>query len=579
MGEDFGVFVDWSLMGDVSREAAPGKTDYTDAKERKRHARSGQWVKSHSQRAQVYRRLLKALPCRSVTPDAGVYRAAVQKYTKRDSIAEVKLKNGEMFGVTLPEFASGAPVPHYCLKRESAICLGNILERLASEFPDVSYCPLLPAVTALLLHWSSDEAQCFEAAARLLATTQQQRMLHQTFLAHRASCMTFGDLARKHCPASHAYMVSQANEKKEDVAEVYGDWQRWVFGDLPLSHAARVMDVFLVEGSKVLYRVALAVLKLYRKHKLDRRTSRKELDTVRGDMREFVKGIASTASPDKLMEKAFAIRLFSRKEINLLQLANERALQQKGITLQQKRCNVDLTVNVDSFCSDIISVKEIRDVWSWIPERFALCQPQLLFSTATHGCSLNRFYTQCEGHEPTLMLIKTTDREVCGAFLSTDWEERKRGGNKLSFFGTGECFVFKMKPEMERYEWVIIKHPELASTASDRAADASVRVSDENIHSLPVEAPPTSGTDSTHLSPFLAARHFHLNARNTSMFMAGNFEFIIIGGGDGNALYIDSELNHGQTSCCSTFDNPPLCSENFQIAVLEVWGFQDTMET
>ncbi|KAI5621049.1 TBC1 domain family member 24 isoform X3 [Silurus asotus] len=132
---------------------------------------------------------------------------------------------------------------------------------------------------------------------------------------------------------------------------------------------------------------------------------------------------------------------------------------------------------------------------------------------------------------------------------------------------------------MERYEWVIIKHPELASTASDRAADASVRVSDENIHSLPVEAPPTSGTDSSHLSPFLAARHFHLNARNTSMFMAGNFEFIIIGGGDGNALYIDSELNHGQTSCCSTFDNPPLCSENFQIAVLEVWGFQDTMET
>lgn len=51
------------------------------------------------------------------------------------------------------------------------------------------------------------------------------------------------------------------------------------------------------------------------------------------------------------------------------------------------------------------------------------------------------------------------------------------------------------------------------------------------------------------------------------------------GGGEGNALYIDSELNHGRTGCCSTFDNPPLCSENFQIAVLEVWGFQDVMAT
>lgn len=84
-----------------------------------------------------------------------------------------------------------------------------------------------------------------------------------------------------------------------------------------------------------------------------------------------------------------------------------------------------------------------------------------------------------------------------------------------------------MKPEMERYEWVIIKHPELASSASDRTADANAP--DENIHSLPVEAPPNSGTDSTHLSPFLAARHFTRNARNTSMFMAGNFDSVIIG--------------------------------------------------
>lgn len=38
--------------------------------------------------------------------------------------------------------------------------------------------------------------------------------------------------------------------------------------------------------------------------------------------------------------------------------------------------------------------------------------------------------------------------QVCGAFLSTDWEERKRGGNKLSFFGTGECFVFRVGTAM-----------------------------------------------------------------------------------------------------------------------------------
>lgn len=53
--------------------------------------------------------------------------------------------------------------------------------------------------------------------------------------------------------------------------------------------------------------------------------------------------------------------------------------------------------------------------------------------------------------------------------------------------------------------------------------------------------------------------------------------FVVEGGGDGNALYIDSELNHGRTERCLTFDNPPLCAESFQIGLLEVWGFRDSM--
>lgn len=51
------------------------------------------------------------------------------------------------------------------------------------------------------------------------------------------------------------------------------------------------------------------------------------------------------------------------------------------------------------------------------------------------------------------------------------------------------------------------------------------------------------------------------------------------GGGEGNALYIDSELNHGRTGRCTTFDNPPLCAEAFQVSLLEVWGFQDAMSS
>ncbi|TNN03961.1 hypothetical protein fugu_000990 [Takifugu bimaculatus] len=218
----------------------------------------------------------------------------------------------------------------------------------------------------------------------------------------------------------------------------------------------------------------------------------------------------------------------------------------------------------------------MRDIWSWIPERFALCQPHLLFTTTNHGCSLNRFYSHCEGHEPTLLLIRTTDGDVCGAFLSTDWEERKRGGNKLSFFGTGECFVFRLKPEMERYEWVVIRHPELASSVKTQEEVELAPTDGQNAENNGLKQPEKPAGD---ISPFLSARHFNLNSKNTSMFMAGTVDSIIVGGGEGNALYIDSELNHGRTGRCTTFDNPPLCAETFQVGLLEVWGFQDAMNS
>lgn len=569
--DDYGRFVDWNQMGDLASPSGPTKIDCKELKEFKQMARQGHWTKNHKLRAQVYQQLIKAIPCRTVTPDAEVY---------RDLMGDAATKKPSST-IPLPEIVDGNLVPRYFLKADAIASVHRVISCLAGQFPDISHCPALPAMTALLLHFSADEAQCFEHVSRLLACNEPgRRLMDQTFLAYESSCMTFGDLANKYCQATHKLIVATA----QDVMEVYSDWQRWVLGDLPFAHVARVLDVFLVEGYKVLYRVALALLKFYRKQKggaLHAAGQPQDSAGVRGDIQAFVKGIGSSVTPDKLLEKAFSFRLFSRKEITLLQLTNEKSLQQKGITVKQKRRNVQLALNPDTFSSEIVSAKEMRDIWSWIPERFALCQPQLIFTTTNHGCSLNRFYSHCEGYEPTLLLIRTTDADVCGAFLSTDWEERKRGGNKLSFFGTGECFVFRLKPEMERYEWVVIRHPELASSIKSRAPVEDPE--DETLsegpnsdgNSLPLERPATDPSE--RLSPFLSARHFNLNSRNTSMFMAGNFDSIIVGGGDGNALYIDSELNHGRTGSCTTFDNPPLCSESFQVALLEVWGFQDAM--
>ncbi|KAG8433167.1 hypothetical protein GDO86_017452 [Hymenochirus boettgeri] len=544
---EYGRFVDWDKMEGGGQEQKSKALNCTDFQELKQMARQGQWAKSHSLRAKVYQKLIKEIPCRTVTPDASVYRDIIGKIIGKRSASSLPL----------PEFVDDREIPSYCLNSEGIGAVRKIILCISNQFPDISFCPVLPSLVALLLHYSPGEAECFENVSRILACNDpSKRLVDQTFLAFESSCMTFGDLAGKYCQGPHKLMVAVS----EDVLEVYSDWQRWIFGELPFAYIIRVFDVFLVEGYKVLYRVALALLKFF--HKV-RAGQPMESNNVKRDIQMFVRDIKKCVSPEKLLEKAFSIRLFSRKEIQLLQMANEKALQQKGITVKQKRQNVHLAVHAENFKSEIVSVKEMRDIWSWIPERFALSQPLLLYTNQEHGNSLSRFYLHCEGHEPTLLLIKTTNMEVCGSFLSTDWSERRKSGNKLSFFGTGECFVFRLQPEVERYEWVIIKHPELG-----RAAGTEMN----SLQSAREDSDPAD-----RLSPFLATRHFNLPSKTASMFMAGSMDCIIIGGGDGQALYLDSDLNYGRTSHCNTFNNQPLCSETFQVSVIEVWGFKDNI--
>ncbi|XP_054991425.1 TBC1 domain family member 24 isoform X1 [Sorex araneus] len=550
----YSCFVDREKMEAAVQDLGPRELSCLELQELKQLARQGYWAHSYRLRGRVYQRLIQDIPCRTVTPDASVYSDIVGKIVGQHSAGSLPL----------PEFVDNTQVPSYCLNAQGEGAVRKILLCIANQFPDISFCPALPAVVALLLHYSADEAQCFEMACRILACNDPgRRLIDQSFLAFESSCMTFGDLVNKYCQAAHKLMVAVS----EDVLQVYADWQRWLFGELPLGYFARVFDVFLVEGYKVLYRVALALLKFFHKVQSGQPPGP---DNVRQDIRAFVRDIARTVSPEKLLEKAFAIRLFSRKEIQLLQMANEKALKQKGITVKQKSVSlsrrqfVHLAVHAENFHSEIVSVKEMRDIWSWVPERFALCQPLLLFSSLQHGYSLARFYFQCEGHEPTVLLVKTTQKEVCGAYLSTDWGERNKFGGKLGFFGTGECFVFRLQPEVQRYEWVVIKHPELTRPAALEACTD------------PAPLQPSGSTDlSERLSPFLATRHFNLPSKTESMFMAGDSQCLIIGGGGGQALYIDGDLNRGRTGHCDTFNNQPLCTENFLVAAVEAWGFQD----
>jgi TLD len=70
-------------------------------------------------------------------------------------------------------------------------------------------------------------------------------------------------------------------------------------------------------------------------------------------------------------------------------------------------------------------------------------------------------------------------------------------------------------------------------------------------------------------------------ARANHYFQLSSPDFLAVGGGGHFALWVDSEIAHGSTASCSTFENPPLIdstagvtdglSIDFEIVTLEVW--------
>ncbi len=292
----------------------------------------------------------------------------------------------------------------------------KILICLNHHFPDVSFCPILSALVSLLLHFSEDEAQCFHSICSLVSYTDpKKRYIDRTFLISHASCMTFGDFANKYCSGIRKLIASS----HQNLFEFYSDWIMWIFADLPFTYAIRVLDVYLMEGYKVLYRVALALLSFY-KVSVSSRVA--HVDDFRQDMKSFVQNVERHSTIDALLQRAFSIQLPTRKELTYLFNANKEALIHKDIHNKrwgvcevifvfsaipiifqlyfwhwQYNCNKYIfpplssyqAMDLWAFSSSVVTETEMRVVWAWIPERFALFSPVQLFSTNIHGRSLS----------------------------------------------------------------------------------------------------------------------------------------------------------------------------------------------
>ncbi|KAI9258747.1 TLD-domain-containing protein [Phascolomyces articulosus] len=154
----------------------------------------------------------------------------------------------------------------------------------------------------------------------------------------------------------------------------------------------------------------------------------------------------------------------------------------------------------------------------YLPRRHRLSMKwSLLYSLDQHGASLTTLYRQCRSHRgPCVLAIKDANKNIFGAFLNEPFKT-----NNASYYGTGECFLWKYC-----------------------ANSGNIQV-------------------------------FPWTGKNEYMILSET-EFIAIGGGDGKfGLWINSDLEHGHSEPCPTFDNECL-SQKPEFACIELEIFAIT---
>ncbi|XP_035693950.1 GTPase-activating protein skywalker-like [Branchiostoma floridae] len=522
--------------------------------------------------------------------------------------------------------------PSYFLSQGGLCVVRRVVTVLSYLHPDITWCPVLIPVTCVMLHYLQEEVKVYQAVANMLTHTgrtekgERRTYLMDTRLSHEAMNRVFCDLAKRYAKAAYGFLKDSGC----DVDSVMSEWIWWIFGALPFEYVVHVMDCYLVEGLKVLYRVGVALLDKWHKQ-----INGAPPSDVRQSIQDFCRNISSHFPVKDILKKAFKIRNLSRKLCSTLHQRHLATLQRKGapaitidspthtathgsialspvessilnhaqvcvsvlhyrrsshnhrqphphshsrvhspfscrvehtesrpgimprlmflwdcIYIERDKDNIDKlktlqrkdtpAITIDSPThtathgsialspveSSILNHAQIHQLWCWLPQRFSLYEPRVVYSSSEDGYHLRNLYQKCADNQPLVLVIKTKNDEVFGAFITESLDYTADKNKSRAYFGTGEMFLFSLTPVPVRYPWVGV-------------------------------------TDGGDLSP------------SQSMFISADYTSLVIGGGDGDGIFLDQEMNRGHTKRCKTFNNAPLCiSGDFHCVAVEVLGLQ-----
>ena len=316
------------------------------------------------------------------------------------------------------------------------------------------------------------------------------------------------------------------------------------------------MDIFLVDGSKAMFRLALSFLQLVPKSKfkvspkwhaaiyfltviitylivLPYLSAHTKTISCANDWWDEIR--IRTMDPSFEFKKQ--VEIMYPKLGKFAKRYPRRRVLKRAISFHQKWAAENMPIYIDQtppkpigFLPDKpIKLAKRTDIRSnlskWLPTVLKTTKLDLIYSTEVHGRSFAAFYKECRRTKHTIILVEAisgSKTAIVGMFASHAWVVSP------SSYGDGECFLFQVYPDPKCYNWV-----------------------------------PDFSDDTEHQ----AVREQFMVARNEFIAMGANPEGT-------NGLRLDNDLNSGESYPTLGFENESLLGvgrERFEIGVMEVY--------
>lgn len=210
----------------------------------------------------------------------------------------------------------------------------------------------------------------------------------------------------------------------------------------------------------------------------------------------------------------------------------------------------------------LLSAADVAELTRQLPSRCVGKVWKLLFSTSQHGYALSTLYSRSRGHGPTVLVVLDDASHVFGAFASRDWSGNDLASSTLQF----------------SLSTLARAGAAAAGAAAAAAAAAAGGVGSSAAAMAGSGVAPETGYFGSGESFLFRSRPESAQYRWTgknSNFQLARRDLVALGGGGGKfGLCLDAALDRGWSGACETYSNPPLAGEDmFRALRVEVWGF------